>query len=100
MQNTGAKFSEATRTTVFVLNTRRLTLALMPKERGLAIKDLYPHLNDEQLKEAEQNLDEYLEIVLRIYDRILSDPKAYRRFKSLTAARKDHYDIERKVEPT
>lgn len=34
------------------------------------IKDLYPHLNDEELKIAEENLDRYLALVLRIFERL------------------------------
>lgn len=53
----------------------------------ITIKDLYPHLNDEELKEAEDNLDRYVELVLRIYERVESDPNAYAQFKALTALR-------------
>ncbi len=43
------------------------------KKREITVRDLYPSLNEEQLKETEDNLDRYLEIVLRIYERILRD---------------------------
>lgn len=49
------------------------------------IRDLYPHLNEEELKEVEETLDEYLEISVRIYRRIKADPVAYAKFKTLTA---------------
>jgi len=58
----------------------------------VTIRDLYPHLNDEQLKEAEENLERYLELTLRIYDRIRQDPEAYARFKTLTGSAADRYD--------
>ena len=58
----------------------------------ISVRDLYPHLNDEQLKEAEENLERYLELALRIYDRIRQDPDAYARFKTLTARGEDRYD--------
>ncbi len=58
----------------------------------ISIRDLYPHLDDEQLKEAEENLERYLELTLRIYDRIRQDPDAYARFKTLTACGEDRYD--------
>jgi hypothetical protein len=45
------------------------------EEEPIRMCDLYPHLNEEQLKEAEENFDRYLEIVLRIYERLNSDPK-------------------------
>jgi hypothetical protein len=34
------------------------------------IRDLYPHFTDEQLAEAEDAFDQYLGIVLRIFDRL------------------------------
>lgn len=48
------------------------------------IADLYPQLNEEQLKEADENLREYVALALRIYERICSDPEAYAEFKALT----------------
>jgi hypothetical protein len=59
------------------------------KDSEIAIRELYPPFNDEQLKEAEENLVRYLEVVLRIYNRIRSDPEAYARLQSLTASRLD-----------
>lgn len=53
----------------------------------LAIRELYPGLEEGQLKEAEESLDRYLDLALRIYDRIRSDPAAYSGFRSLTASR-------------
>lgn len=41
-----------------------------PQEPPLTIRDLYPHLSPEEQKEAEENLERYLELVLRIYNRI------------------------------
>jgi len=63
-------------------------------EPSVTIRDLYPDLNDEQLKEAEENLERYLELTLRTYDRIRQDPDAYARFKTLTASARDRYDGE------
>ena len=63
---------------------------------GPTIRDLYPCLTDEQLKEAEENLERYLELALRIYDRICSDPEAYAQFRALTASgRAATMDVER-----
>ena len=39
------------------------------------IRDLYPHLTEEELKEAEANLERYLELVLRIFERIETEEK-------------------------
>lgn len=36
---------------------------------GLTIRDLYPHYTDEELAEAEDNLERYLTLVLRIFER-------------------------------
>jgi hypothetical protein len=51
----------------------------------VTVRDLYPHLNDEKLKEADENLDRYLELTLRIYDRIgtklLPEAKVLREIK-------------------
>ena len=45
---------------------------LTPNKLRFTIKDLYPDLIFKQRREAEENLDRYLEVVLRIYDRIPS----------------------------
>jgi hypothetical protein len=50
------------------------------------IRDLYPHLSDEDLKDADENLSRYIELTVRIYERIRNDPEAYARFKALTAS--------------
>jgi hypothetical protein len=38
------------------------------KKDRITIRDLYPHLDESQLKEAEENFQRYLEIALRIYE--------------------------------
>lgn len=58
------------------------------REPDPALRKLYPHLTDEELQEAEENLDGYLEVVLRIYEHIRNDPEEYARFKKLVAERK------------
>jgi len=55
-------------------------------KRAPTIGELYPELNKQQLREAEENLRGYLEVSLRIYKRIRNDPVAYAKFKSLTAS--------------
>ena len=63
---------------------------------GPTTRDLYPALNDEELKEAEDNVERYLELALRIYDRIRSDPEAYAQFRALTVSgRTATIDVER-----
>ena len=58
--------------------------------RDITIRDLYPRLTDEELREAEENMEKYLELELRMYERIFADPEAYARFKRLTAAPRRH----------
>ena len=62
------------------------------------IRDLYPHLSEEQLKEAEENLERYLELLLRVFERFQADPKAYADFKALTDSTRFAYDGKGKVE--
>lgn len=69
------------------------------KQDGPTIRELYPGLNEEQLKEAEENLERYVELALRIYDRIRSDPTAYAEFLALTASRRNGTIKAEKVEP-
>jgi hypothetical protein len=57
------------------------------RQERLTIADLYPRLKEAQLQEAEENLERYLELVVRIFERIEADPVAYRQFKSLTASK-------------
>jgi len=37
-------------------------------KRRKEIKDIYPHLSKDQLKEAEYNLNRYLEVCLQIFE--------------------------------
>ena len=56
------------------------------KDREITIRDLYPHLADAELREAEENMERYLELELRMYERIFADSEAYARFKALTVS--------------
>ena len=42
---------------------------LMNKDSSSSIRDLYPHLTDKELAEAEDNLERYLALALRIFER-------------------------------
>jgi len=44
----------------------------MDKPSTPTIRDLYPHLNDEQLAEVEDTWERYLALVLRIFERLES----------------------------
>lgn len=54
-------------------------------EKPINVRDLYPDLTEEELQEAEENLEAYLEVVLRIYERIANDPAAYAELQKLLA---------------
>lgn len=41
------------------------------------IKDLYPHLSEEQQREAEEILEEYLEVVLEIFEYVENNQIKY-----------------------
>ena len=44
-------------------------MAPLDKHAVPTIRDLYPHFTDEQLAEAEDNLERYLALVLSIFER-------------------------------
>jgi len=44
---------------------------------------LYPDLSEEQLQEAAETLDRYLEVVFEIYERLRADQVAYAQFRTL-----------------
>jgi len=45
----------------------------MVKKPTPTISELFPRLTEEELKEAEENLERYLVLVLRIFERIESE---------------------------
>lgn len=67
------------------------------KEESITtLKDLYPYLTDEEIKESEKNLERYLDVILRIFKRIHGDSEdTILSFDSLS---KSYYDGSRKVE--
>ena len=48
----------------------------MDKKPAPTIRNLYPHFTDRELAEAEDNLDRYLTLVLRIFERVESERNA------------------------
>lgn len=54
------------------------------------LRALFPEFADEKLRDAKERLDDYLAFVVRLYERIRTDPEAYARFKSLTAEQYRH----------
>jgi hypothetical protein len=49
------------------------------------IASLYPHLSEDQLQEAEETIEQYLQLALRIYERVRQEPELYAKFRHLTA---------------
>lgn len=45
----------------------------MEQDVKLTIQDLYPHLAENELRKAEDNLEQYLALVLRIFERLESE---------------------------
>ncbi|MEQ1762144.1 MAG: hypothetical protein ABL984_03255 [Pyrinomonadaceae bacterium] len=41
-----------------------------PENETTSLAKIYPHLSEEELREAEENLMQYLAVVRRIFDRI------------------------------
>lgn len=62
--------------------------------QNIAIKNLYPHLDEEQLREAEETIEQYLELVLRIYERTKNDPKEQEKLSRLLTDAKRNHTIE------
>lgn len=46
------------------------------KQPAPTIRDLYPHLTEEELGRAEDNLERYLVVVLRIFERLESEAES------------------------
>jgi hypothetical protein len=42
----------------------------MDENPTLSIRDLYPHFSEKELAEAEDNLDRYLALMLRVFERV------------------------------
>ncbi len=51
---------------------------------AVTFESLYPDLDPQEREAAQERFDRYLAIVLRIYERVRSDPDAYRQFLALT----------------
>jgi hypothetical protein len=47
------------------------------------LRALYPHLTDEELRVAQDTLEQYIALVLRIYERVAADPAGYAHLRSL-----------------
>ena len=58
-------------------------------QKGTSLHQLYPHLSDSQLEEANENLRQYVELALRVFERLELDNEEWARFEALTASRRD-----------
>lgn len=58
------------------------------KDHKITVKELYPNLNEEELEEAEDTLDRYIDLAVRMYKRIKADPEAHAEFIALTDERR------------
>jgi aryl carrier-like protein len=45
----------------------------MDPDQPITLHDLYPHFTDEQLEEAEANLERYLAVMMRIAERLRAE---------------------------
>jgi hypothetical protein len=48
----------------------------MEKKPAPTIRDLYPHLSERELAVAADNLERYLALVLRLFERMNDNPQA------------------------
>jgi hypothetical protein len=45
----------------------------IPNQKPITIRDLYPHMTDEELVVAEENLKRYVAIIVRIHERLKAE---------------------------
>jgi hypothetical protein len=58
-------------------------------DREASLRELYPTLSDAELKEADENLRQYVALAWRVFERLERDPEAWARFEALTASRRE-----------
>jgi len=49
----------------------------MLKDKPITIRDLYPHMSEEELTAAEVNLKRYVAVIVRICDRLKAEGKSW-----------------------
>ena len=59
-----------------------------------AFRDLYPHLHEAQLADAEERFDRYIALAVRIFERLRNDPTFPDNLRALTGT-PDDLTIER-----
>jgi hypothetical protein len=58
-------------------------------QREKTLRQLYPHLSDSELEEANENLRQYVALAIRVFERLELDPDAWARFEALTVSRRN-----------
>jgi len=56
------------------------------RDKDISLPNLYPLLDEAQLKKTAENLELYLELVLQVYERLKADPEAYSQYAVLTSS--------------
>ena len=64
-----------------------MTATPEPQATPRAFRDLYPHLSDAELADAEDRFARYLTLAVRIFERLKDDPAFPEQLKALTAER-------------
>lgn len=55
------------------------------QEHVPTLREIYPHLSDDELAEVDARINQHIRIVMDIYDRISADPVAYAELKEALA---------------
>jgi hypothetical protein len=61
-------------------------------------RELYPHLTEEQLKDAEDRFDRYIALAVRVFERLRNDPTFPENLRTLTAKPDDRTISDGKVD--
>lgn len=56
-----------------------------PKDKHMSLKRLYPGLDEQQYRRLDSWYARYAALLLRIHERLASDPEAHARFAALTS---------------
>jgi len=70
------------------LNGMRLNPPTPHEDQSKSLRQLYPHLSDSQLEEANEILRQYVALAIRVFERLELDPEAWAHFEVLTASRR------------
>ena len=62
---------------------------LLSVNKRLPVRELYPELSDEKLRDAEAHLERYLAVVVRIAERLHSADRSYAQSQLLTRSSSD-----------